>query len=101
MESWLDQLGETRSVGCLIEKNGVTELMDKPLELISVTKRFGDFTAVKDVSMHLKKGEIVGFLGPNGAGKSTSLRLALGIMSPDEGRAELFGALLLMSSLRG
>lgn len=75
-------------------------MMDRPLELISVTKRFGNFTAVKDVSMHLGAGEIVGFLGPNGAGKSTSLRLALGIMPPDEGRALLFGGAPSLMSLR-
>ena len=53
-----------------------------PLELQNVTKTFGGFTAVKDVSFALAAGEIIGFLGPNGAGKSTSLRLALGILAP-------------------
>jgi len=63
-----------------------------PLSLSNVTKRFGAFTAVKDLSFEVPEGQIIGFLGPNGAGKSTSLRLALGVMNPDEGAAHLFGA---------
>ncbi|MBN05064.1 ABC transporter ATP-binding protein [Ponticaulis sp.] len=71
-----------------------------PLRFEGVTKRFGDFDAVKDVSFQLGAGEVIGFLGPNGAGKSTSLRMALGIMSPDEGAAELFGGPPTLSNLR-
>lgn len=71
-----------------------------PLSFEGVTKRFGDFDAVKDVSFQLGAGEVIGFLGPNGAGKSTSLRMALGIMSPDEGTTELFGAPPSLSNLR-
>lgn len=71
-----------------------------PLELIGVTKRFGQFTAVQDMSFHLGQGEIVGFLGPNGAGKSTSLRLALGILAPDEGTSRLFGKPPSLATLR-
>ena len=75
-------------------------MTQNPLQLTNVTKRFGSFTAVRDVSFHLGQGEIVGFLGPNGAGKSTSLRLALGILPPDEGRTELFGATPNLQNLR-
>jgi ABC-2 type transport system ATP-binding protein len=71
-----------------------------PLELDAVTKRFGAFTAVRDLSMSVPKGSIVGFLGPNGAGKSTSLRMALGVLSPDEGKVSLFGASPNIESLR-
>tara|TARA_Y100000052_G_scaffold26426_2_gene31365 strand:+ start:29111 stop:30067 length:957 start_codon:yes stop_codon:yes gene_type:complete len=71
-----------------------------PLQLSNVTKRFGSFTAVHDVSFSLPSGQIVGFLGPNGAGKSTSLRLALGIMSPDRGEIDLFGGPPSLSALR-
>ncbi|KCZ50560.1 ABC transporter ATP-binding protein [Hyphomonas beringensis] len=63
-----------------------------PLVLSSVTKRFGHFTAVDNLSMEVPEGQIIGFLGPNGAGKSTSLRMALGVMPPDEGHVELFGS---------
>jgi len=67
-------------------------MTDTPLTLTNVTKRFGIFTAVDDLSFTVPKGGIIGFLGPNGAGKSTSLRMALGVMQPDQGEALLFGA---------
>ena len=56
-----------------------------PLVMDHVTKRFGAFTAVNDLSLEVPEGAIIGFLGPNGAGKSTSLRMALGVMQPDSG----------------
>jgi len=62
-----------------------------PLALTNATKRFGHFLAVDKLSFEVPEGRIIGFLGPNGAGKSTSLRMALGVMNPDEGRADLFG----------
>ena len=65
--------------------------MTPALQLRSVTKRFGSFTAVRDLSLDVRPGEILGFLGPNGAGKSTSLRVALGIMPADEGEVSLLG----------
>lgn len=66
-------------------------MTDTPLQLTHLTKRFGSFTAVDDLTLHVPKGSIVGFLGPNGAGKSTSLRMALGVMPPDAGNISLFG----------
>ena len=71
-----------------------------PLEMERATKRFGFFTAVRDLSLSVPKGSIVGFLGPNGAGKSTSLRMALGVLSPDEGAVRLFGERPNIESLR-
>ncbi|MEE2879062.1 MAG: ATP-binding cassette domain-containing protein [Pseudomonadota bacterium] len=71
-----------------------------PLEMQSVTKRFGFFTAVRDLSLSVSQGSIVGFLGPNGAGKSTSLRMALGVLSPDEGEVRLFGGPPNIETLR-
>ena len=62
-----------------------------PLVMNNVTKRFGAFTAVSDLSLDVPEGAIIGFLGPNGAGKSTSLRMALGVMQPDSGSVSLFG----------
>lgn len=62
-----------------------------PLELKDITQIFDDFIAVDELSMAIPQGSIVGFLGPNGAGKSTSLRIALGIISPTYGDANLFG----------
>lgn len=62
-----------------------------PLIMSNVTKRFGAFTAVDDLSLEVPEGQIIGFLGPNGAGKSTSLRMALGVMPQDSGQVSLFG----------
>jgi len=56
-----------------------------------VTKSFGDFIAVQDLSLAVRAGRIFGLLGPNGAGKSTSLRMIVNITSPDTGTIELFG----------
>jgi ABC-2 type transport system ATP-binding protein len=61
------------------------------LELQSVTKRFGDFTAVDSLSFSQARGTILGFLGPNGAGKTTTLRMMLGILEPDAGEIRILG----------
>lgn len=65
--------------------------MTPTLSIQNVTKRFAGKVAVDDVSFDIMPGEIVGFLGPNGAGKTTSLRMALGLINPDEGQVKLFG----------
>ena len=57
----------------------------------SVTKQFGDFTAVNDLSFAVPEGGIFGFLGGNGAGKTTSLRMALDILRPTSGQVEILG----------
>jgi ABC-2 type transport system ATP-binding protein len=62
------------------------------LELESVTKRFGDFTAVRDVSLTIPRGSIYGFLGPNGAGKTTMIRMIFDIIKPTSGRVRILGA---------
>jgi len=56
-----------------------------------VTKRFGDVTAVDDLSFEVRPGIVTGFLGPNGAGKSTTLRIVLGLVRADEGSATVLG----------
>jgi ABC-2 type transport system ATP-binding protein len=61
------------------------------LRVENVSKRFGDFTAVEDLSIKVRAGRIYGFLGPNGAGKTTTIRMIVGITYPDEGKIELFG----------
>ncbi|MEL6661957.1 MAG: ATP-binding cassette domain-containing protein [Pseudomonadota bacterium] len=76
-------------------------MTDAPLILTDATKRFGAFTAVDALSFTVPEGSIIGFLGPNGAGKSTSLRMALGIMTPDDGSVSLFGAPPRLEALRG
>lgn len=61
------------------------------LELNNITKKFGDFTAVDDLSLQVKKGEIFGFLGPNGAGKSTTIRMLCTLSNPSSGTAKIAG----------
>jgi ABC-2 type transport system ATP-binding protein len=62
------------------------------LEVRGVTKRFGDFVAVDDVSLWVGAGEVVGLLGANGAGKTTVLRIALGLLGATAGEARLLGS---------
>ncbi len=57
----------------------------------SLTKRFGDFTAVDTISFEVSKGEIFGFLGANGAGKTTAMRLLCGLSKPTAGKASVAG----------
>ena len=61
------------------------------LSLDRVTKRFGDFLAVDELSFVVPEGQIFGFLGPNGAGKTTSLRMVLDILRPSSGAIEVMG----------
>ncbi|WP_433675759.1 ABC transporter ATP-binding protein [Microbacterium gorillae] len=56
-----------------------------------LVKRFGGFTAVDGVDLHIEQGEVVAFLGPNGAGKTTTIDMLLGLSQPDEGSVSLFG----------
>lgn len=66
-------------------------LFAPPLELRNVTKLFGDFRAVNDVSFSLPAGSIYGFLGPNGAGKTTTIRMILEIIKPTHGSITVLG----------
>jgi len=61
------------------------------VEVKNLTKKFGEFTALKNVNLELKEGEIYGFIGPNGAGKTTTIRVLLGILQATEGTAKIFG----------
>ena len=62
------------------------------LEMQNVTKTFGSFTALRDLSMSVPKGAVYGLVGPNGAGKSTAIRLLNGVYRPDKGQITLEGA---------
>jgi len=62
-----------------------------PLEVIGLTKKFGDFTAVDHVSFTVQPGEVIGYLGPNGSGKTTTIRMLCGLMAPTEGTAKILG----------
>ena len=61
------------------------------IEIDGLTKRFGAFTAVDNVSFQVERGEVLGFLGPNGAGKSTTMRMLAGFMTPTAGTARICG----------
>ncbi len=65
--------------------------MSAVLSLQSLTKNFDTTVAVRDVSLEVNAGQVVGFLGPNGAGKTTTLRLALGLLRPTAGTATVLG----------
>ncbi len=57
----------------------------------SLGKRFGDKAAVRDLSLRVEAGEVMGFLGPNGSGKTTTIRLLMGLLKPSDGRATILG----------
>lgn len=61
------------------------------LQVINLTKKFGDFTAVNNISFSLKEGEILGLLGPNGAGKTTTIQILLGVLTPTLAEIFYFG----------
>ena len=61
------------------------------IEVQHLTKQYGDFTAVNNISFKVERGEILGFLGPNGAGKTTTMRVLTGYMPPSEGKAIVAG----------
>ena len=61
------------------------------LKVTNLTKSFGNFTALNNVNLEVKKGEVYGFIGPNGAGKSTTIRVLLGILKATSGEAKIFG----------
>jgi ABC-2 type transport system ATP-binding protein len=66
-------------------------LIDLSIEVKSLTKRFGDFTAVDNVTFEVGRGAIFGFLGANGAGKSTTIRMLCGLLDPTSGTATVGG----------
>jgi ABC-2 type transport system ATP-binding protein len=74
-------------------------MTDVMIEAKSLTKYYGDFLAIENVSFQVKKGEIVGFLGPNGSGKTTTMRILTGYMPPSSGSATIAGHDVLTQSL--
>ncbi len=82
------------------ERRGYAEVVIPPrktgqsgvaIEAEHLTMRFGDFTAVDDVSFRIEQGEIFGFLGSNGCGKTTTMKMLTGLLAATEGKARLFG----------
>jgi len=70
------------------------------IEADKLTKYYDKFTAIRDVSFKVEKGEIVGFLGPNGAGKTTTMRILTGFLPPSSGTARVAGYDVLTESLQ-
>ena len=73
----------------------VTELEipaeQRAVDVVGLTKRFGQKTVVDGLSMRVKQGEVFGFLGPNGSGKTTSIRMMCGLLTPDGGNGHTLG----------
>jgi ABC-2 type transport system ATP-binding protein len=65
--------------------------MPYAVQTAGLTKRFGAFTAVDDLTLTVEQGEVFGFLGSNGAGKSTAIRMLCGLLQPSSGKAEVLG----------
>ena len=61
------------------------------IEVKNVTKKYGNFVAVDNISFNIKEGEIIGLLGPNGAGKSTTMNMITGFIEPTSGRILIDG----------
>ena len=66
-------------------------MTENAIEMENLTKKFGDFTAVDNLSLDISKNEIFGFLGPNGAGKSTTIRMLCTLSKPTSGSAQIAG----------
>src|ERR1041385_4830229 len=64
---------------------------DITVQLDRVSKSFGDFTAVRELSLTVRAGRVFGLIGPNGAGKTTTIRMIVNITAPDTGTISLFG----------
>jgi ABC-2 type transport system ATP-binding protein len=69
----------------------MTKEAEHAIEVETLTKRYGDFLAVNDVSFNVRKGEVFAFLGPNGAGKTTTVEIIETIRTPTSGRVSLLG----------
>ena len=70
---------------------GPTSAPDDVLRVEHIAKRFGPVTALRDVNLHLRKGEVLGLLGDNGAGKSTLIKIISGFQKQDSGKMFLHG----------
>ncbi|AKG53376.1 ABC transporter ATP-binding protein [Dehalogenimonas sp. WBC-2] len=66
----------------------------------NLTRRFKEITAVKDLNIEIKRGQVYGFLGPNGSGKTTTIAMMLGLITPSAGKVSLFGKALSPDMLK-
>ena len=68
-------------------------MTDQPVIVLDgLTKRYGDFTALDNLSLCVKSGQILGLIGPNGAGKTTAINILVGLLRPSSGTARIAGA---------
>src|SRR5436189_6448748 len=70
------------------------------IDVRGMTKRFGPLTAVDQIDLQVRSGEICGFLGPNGSGKTTTLRMLCGLLTPDSGSGHCLGFDILTQSFQ-
>lgn len=66
--------------------------MEYAIETDHLMKRYGDFTALNDLNIHVPAGKVYGFLGKNGSGKTTTIRIIMGLIKADQGNVKIFGA---------
>ncbi len=92
-DSWSDWDTET---GAHRRQSQVGEVL---IEATGLSRYYGNFAAIQDVSFKVRRGEIVAFLGPNGAGKSTTMKILTGVCAPSEGEAKILGLPVLEQRL--
>src|SRR6185503_2336473 len=88
-------LGAAMNAGETAVLQPSTTPSDLVIDVVGVTKRFGDKTVVNAIDLRVRRGEIFGFLGPNGSGKTTFIRMLCGLLTPDAGRGTCLGFDLL------
>lgn len=76
-------------------------MTEKMIEAVGLSKHYGKFAAVENVSFSVARGEVVAFLGPNGAGKSTTLKMLTGYLSPSSGEARIAGFNMATNRVQG
>ena len=67
------------------------DLMSFAIQIVNLTKFYGNHVGIQNLNLEVEKGEIFGFLGPNGAGKTTTIRLLLGLLRPNKGQIKILG----------
>ncbi len=70
------------------------------IHLRSLSRRYGSFQAVRDLNLHVRRGEVFGFLGPNGAGKTTTMKMLVGLLKPSAGSLEVDGVDVVRDPIR-
>jgi ABC-type uncharacterized transport system ATPase subunit len=84
-----DKINEGQDASLRVEMGNPNENV---LQVEGLTKTFGRRTVVNDISFNVKRGEMFGYLGPNGSGKTTTIRMALGIIRPNDGSVSILGS---------